>query len=91
MPADALFVVDGLEAGIARLADASGRSFEVPATWLPPGSRAGEVLRFAAFGSPDRSLVQLARDEQERRRRLDRAREILDRLRGGDEGGDVEL
>ena len=71
--------------------DASGRTFEVPATWLPLESRPGDVLRVVAFGSGERRLVQFGRDEDERRRRLDSAREVLNRLKADDDGGDIEL
>ncbi len=91
MAAEASLVVDGIEAGVARLEDASGRTFEVPATWLPLESRPGDVLRVVAFGSGERRLVQLGRDEDERRRRLDSAREVLNRLKADDDGGDIEL
>lgn len=84
-------MVDGIEAGVARLEDASGRTFEVPATWLPLESRPGDVLRVVAFGSGERRLVQFGRDEDERRRRLDSAREVLNRLKADDDGGDIEL
>ena len=91
MAAEASLVVDGIEAGVARLEDASGRTFEVPATWLPLESRPGDVLRVVAFGSGERRLVQFGRDEDERRRCLDSAREVLNRLKADDDGGDIEL
>ncbi len=91
MAAEASLVVDGIEAGVARLEDASGRTFEVPATWLPLESRPGDVLRVVALGSGERRLVQFGRDEDERRRRLDSASEVLNRLKADDDGGDIEL
>lgn len=85
------WVIDAIEAGVARVEDDAGRWFELPAALLPNGVRAGDVLRVVAMRGGEQALVRLVRDPGERRRRESAALERLERLRGRDPGGDLEL
>lgn len=91
MTSSRLYAVDEIEAGVARLVDGDGRGFEVPLEWLPQGTRSGDVLEVSAFAGERHSLASARCDDDERRRRLERNREVLDRLRGADPGGDLAL
>lgn len=83
-------VVDGIESGVARLVADGGVGFELPLAWLPADLLVGEVLEVVAL-SGEAGLVQLRRDRDERLRRLERRREVLERLEGSDPGGDLTL
>lgn len=85
------YAVDEIEAGVARLVDDGGRDFTVPLAWLPLGARVGDVLEVNSFAGATGGLVSSRRDPDEQRRRLERGREVLQRLRGTDPGDDVIL
>lgn len=83
-------VVDGIEADVVRLVADAGVSYELPLSWLPADLHVGEVLEVIAL-SGGSGLVQLRRDRDEELRRLERRREVLERLKGTDPGGDLTL
>jgi hypothetical protein len=85
------YVVDRIEGKIAVLVADNGTAVDVPRGSLPIGVREGSVLQVLARedGSLDWSGAEL--DEAERERRLKRAREMLERMRKRDPGGDVTL
>jgi DUF3006 family protein len=68
-----------------------GVELDVPESTLPVRVREGEVLRVRldVDGSPEWTSATI--DPVERERRLQEARETLDRLRRTDPGGDVVL
>jgi len=82
------YVVDRIEGKIAVVIADDDRTFDVPRSQLPKGSREGTVLR-AAEGEPDWSKAEI--DEAEGRRRSRQSRETLRRLSETDPGGDIEL
>ena len=66
------------------------RTEEVPLATLPPGSRAGAVLRVPEKdGRPDWGAA--VPDEEARRARRRQAEDVLRRLRRRDPGGDLKL
>jgi len=87
----AYYAVDRIEGKIAVLVADEGTAVDVPKRRLPNGVREGSVLQVPVGddGSPDWSSAVL--DEAERERRVNQARETLDRLRKGDPGGDITL
>jgi hypothetical protein len=82
--------VDGIEVDVVRLVADGGDSFLLPLAWLPANLREGEVLEAIAVAGSS-GLLQLRRAPEERHRRLERRREVLERLRGSDPGGDLTL
>ncbi|MFL5359613.1 MAG: DUF3006 domain-containing protein [Myxococcales bacterium] len=76
-----------IEGKIAVVIADDDRTFDVPRSELPKGSREGTVLR--AADEPDWSKAEI--DEAEGRRRLERSRETLRRLGETDPGGDIDL
>jgi RPA family protein len=91
LPPAAQWVVDDIEAGIARLEDPAGSFFEVAAGWLPGETAAGDVLLVTSIRTVQGSVVTFQRDETEAERRLDEAGKTLERLRQRDPGGNVSL
>jgi len=89
----AIFVVDRLEDKMAVLvADADERQVDVPRRALPRDARReGAVLRVTLTdtGVPDWSTAEVDRAEEQRR--LEEARERLDKLKASDPGGDISL
>jgi hypothetical protein len=87
----AFYTVDRIEATVAVLVGDDGAAIDVPERALPVKVREGVVLRvrLAADGTPAWSSAAL--DSAERERRLQQARETLNRLRRTDPGGDVVL
>jgi hypothetical protein len=87
----AFYTVDRIEAAVAVLVGDDGAAIDVPERALPVKVREGVVLRvrLAADGTPDWSSAAI--DPAERERRLQQARETLNRLRRTDPGGDVVL
>lgn len=73
------------------LVGADGVGLDVLKRTLPVSVREGVVLRVRldADGAPDWSTATI--DDAERERRLQEARDRLERLRGTDPGGDVVL
>jgi hypothetical protein len=88
---DAFFSVDRLERAVAVLVGDDGVGRDVLKKTLPVKVREGVVLRVRldAEGHPDWSSAAI--DDAERERRLQEARDRLERLRGTDPGGDVVL
>jgi hypothetical protein len=91
LPEATLWVIDDIESGVARLEDPAGRFFELPASWLPLGSAAGDVLRVTVNSTGQGAALALHRDDEEARRRLDEAGDRLERLRKRDPGGNIDL
>jgi hypothetical protein len=87
----AFFTVDRMEGDTAVLVGDDGVALDVPEKSLPVRVREGVVLRvrLGAAGTPDWSSATI--DPAERERRLQQARETLNRLRHTDPGGDVVL
>src|SRR5437762_11505949 len=85
---EAFYSVDRLERAVAVLVGDDGVGLDVLKKTLPVKVREGVVLRVRldAAGNPDWSSAAI--DDAERERRLQEARECLERLRGTDPGGD---
>src|SRR5436309_882644 len=88
---EAFYSVGRLERAVAVLVGDDGVGLDVLKKTLPVKVREGVVLRVRldAAGNPDWSSATI--DDAERERRLQEARERLERLRGTDPGGDVVL
>lgn len=88
---EAFYSVDRLERAVAVLVGDDGVGLDVLKRSLPVRVREGLVLRVRldAAGQPDWSSATI--DDAERERRMQQARDRLDRLRGTDPGGDVVL
>jgi hypothetical protein len=91
LPGAALWVIDDIEEGVARLEDPAGVFFEVAAGWLPAGAEAGDVLQVQSLSTPQGSVVTFRLDRDAARERLDEAGDTLERLRRRDPGGNVNL
>lgn len=91
MPVPSYYVVDRFEGGIAVLVADDGVAIDVPRTALPAHIREGTVLRVRREkdGKPDWSGAEV--DETERARRLEAARQRLNRLGKRDPGGDLAI
>ena len=87
----AFYSVDRLERAVAVLVGDDGVGLDVLKQTLPVSVREGVVLRvrLRVDGKPDWSSAAI--DDAERERRLQEARDRLERLRGTDPGGDVVL
>jgi len=88
---EAFYSVDRIERAVAVLVGDDGVGRDVLKKTLPVKVREGVVLRVRldVDGKPDWSSAAI--DEAERERRLQQARDRLERLRGTDPGGDVVL
>jgi hypothetical protein len=88
---EAFYSVDRLERAVAVLVADDGVGLDVLRRSLPVKLRDGLVLRVRldAAGQPDWSSATV--DDAERERRVQQARDRLERLRGTDPGGDVVL
>lgn len=91
LPEAATWVIDDIESGVARLEDQGGRFFEVPASWLPLGAAAADVLLVSVTSTDHGAALTLRRDEGETQRRLEEAEDRLQRLRKRDPGGNINL
>ena len=87
----AFYSVDRLERAVAVLVGDDGVGLDVLKRSLPVTVHEGLVLRVRldAAGRPDWSSATI--DDAERERRLQQARDRVERLRGTDPGGDVVL
>ena len=85
------YVVDRIEGKIAVVVADDGAEFDVPRRSLPKGTREGTVLRIDAAAGETPNWGQAVIDEAEGVRRLERARETLQRLTKNDPGGDIDL
>ena len=85
------YAVDRIEGKIAVVVADDGRTFEVPRHDLPKGCREGTVLRIDVVTRGTPVWADAVIDEAERVRRLEHARDTLQRLSDTDPGGDVEL
>lgn len=88
---EAFYSVDRLEQAVAVLVGDDGVGLDVLTKTLPVKVREGVVLRVQldADGKPYWSSATI--DDAEGERRLQEARDRLERLRGTDPGGDVVL
>ena len=88
---DVFYSVDRLERAVAVLVGDDGVALDVLKKTLPVKVREGVVqrVRLEADGKPDSSSATV--DDVERERRLQEARERVERLRSTDPGGDVVL
>lgn len=86
-----IWVVDRVEGGIAVVVrDEDARLEDVPVTLLPADIAEGAVLRVPESGGRP-AWAHAAVNEELRRTRLREAKEVLERLRRRDPGGDVVL
>ena len=87
----AFYTVDRVEGEFVVLVDDGGAALDVARKRLAVRVREGIVLRVRldAQGAPDWASVAI--DDVERERRVNEARERLERLRRTDPGGDVVL
>ena len=89
MPTERVYVVDRVEDIVAVLVDDSGNVVDVEIAMLPD-VREGVVLRVQVEN--DHPLWETAsRDPQESARQQEEARQIAERLRERDPGGDIVL
>lgn len=63
---------------------AAGTTITVPAAWVPDDAVEGDVLRVKRRQEGDSSSVRFIIDTEERKRRTERIRSKLDRLRERD-------
>jgi hypothetical protein len=88
----AFYVIDRIERETAVVVAEDGRAFDVARrTTLPPGCREGTVLRIDGPAGEPPDWGRAVIDDEERARRLARARETLRGLGESDPGGDVTL
>jgi Protein of unknown function (DUF3006) len=84
------YVIDRIENGWATLEDESATVFTVPANWLPPEAREGDVLRMTVEPSPGSCTVRSTLDPAAREEQQKKARELRDKLPRGPKG-DITL
>lgn len=90
-PSSGFYTVDRIEGDIVVLVGDDGAALDVAHQGLPVRAREGLVLRvrLASDGTPEWSSATI--DPAERERRLNEARDALNRLRRTDPGGDVVI
>jgi hypothetical protein len=86
-----LYVVDRLEGDRAVLIADDDPQVEVPTTSLPFRVKDGMVLRVPIDVHGHPTWTSAERDEAEERRRMNAARDRLERLQRRDPGGDVRF
>ena len=91
MPTEKIYVVDRLKSVHVELVSDDGELVELSRSDLPEEveERSVLVVPLDDEGKPDWSGARLDEEERERRRRA--SQEILNRMRGRDPGGDVNL
>ncbi len=89
-PKDEIWVVDRMEGDVAVMAADHGEVLDVARELLPEGAREGSVLR-VVVGPEGPNWREAEIDETLREDRLREAREILERLKKRDPGGDIKL
>ncbi len=96
--AEHVWIVDGVEEGMARIEEDGARMIVVPRYLIPPGAREGEVLRvsFTGGGGKETSItVTVHVDQAATEAALARSRATVEHAsaesRKRDPGGDVVL
>ena len=79
-------IVDSINGEEARLEDADGRLYTVPAGWLPAGTAEGAVIAVRVDRGEESVRLELRSDTGAQRHRREAVRDKLDRLRGGEAG-----
>jgi hypothetical protein len=80
------YVIDRIENGWATLEDESATAFNVPANWLPPEAREGDVLRMTVEALPGSCTVRFTLDPAAREDQQKKARDLRDKLPRGPKG-----
>ncbi len=80
-PAAERFAVDSIEADVALVESESGRTFEIPAAWLPADAAEGRVVSLSVQRSGAESRLICTVDHQATEERRRRVRAKLDKLR----------
>jgi hypothetical protein len=84
--------VDRLEGSVAVIVMDDGRQLDIPRRRLPKeGRRAGAVMQVEVNEKQEPIWSTARVDRGQEQRRLDEARQRLDRLKASDSGGDVSL
>ncbi len=83
-------ILDRIEAGLAHLETADGRTIVLPGEWLPPGTREGDVLTASSQDMDAQTRVILERDLTATHRRREELKELREGLTRGPEG-DLDL
>jgi hypothetical protein len=73
-------ILDRIEGQTAVL-EIEGRETPVPAAWLPPDTREGDVLSVRIRRAEGESRIQIQRDPEATRRAREEAERLLRRLR----------
>jgi hypothetical protein len=55
------FIIDSIDSRVVRIEGDTGL-FELPASWLPTGSQAGDVLRISLRADSGRAVLAMATD-----------------------------
>jgi hypothetical protein len=84
--------VDSIEEGVASVEEDAARLVHVPLWLLPEGVRESDVLSVRREADGDGGVrLRIEVDRAATDGALERSREQLDRMGGGDPGGDIRL
>jgi len=85
------WIVDRYEGTLAVVETDGAGTVDLPRWLLPAGTRPDDVLAVSAVVDGERAVITVTRDPAATARARDAARAAIERLRGGDPGGDVTL
>ena len=88
------WVIDSIEDGVAALETEAGEIVHLPKRRLPRGAREGQVLRVtlrAGEADPAAGVRGMRIDREATEAAQREVRDLADRLREGDSGGDLAL
>ena len=92
---DHLWIIDGIEEGIARIEEDGGRIIHLPRSLLPSGAREGQILRVTSTPGQGRTELTIEIDEAATAAALARSKAqtaaTMAASRNRDPGGDVSL
>jgi hypothetical protein len=92
---DHLWIIDGIEEGIARIEEDGGRIIHLPRSLLPSGAREGQILRVTSTPGQGRTELTIEIDEAATAAALARSKAqtaaTMAASRKRDPGGDVSL
>jgi hypothetical protein len=92
---DHLWIIDGIEEGIARIEEDGGRIIHLPRSLLPSGAREGQILRVTSTPSQGRTELIIEIDEAAtaaaRAKSKAQTAATMAASRKRDPGGDVSL
>lgn len=83
-------VLDRIEENEATLENEAGEQIIIPATWLPAGTKPGDILDVTDARDDNRSAVTFERNEAATEARKQEMRELRASLKKGPEG-DIKL